>query len=403
MSPKMVARGEAGAGFHQPLLDLLYHGNRERIFMSRKMLLLNWVYYHPVGHAVEAFKVAKGLASANEDVAIHLMLNSRTAVELSDGCDWIERTYAINVNEVAREGHEAVCLRGIPGDWDYIVSDHRPTCSPFPFEQSLRTFHDLAAERFHASLWRGAQNELPSPNFLQYRRNATIRMQVPEEARAFVRTLPLSSLNVVLIPGGSSPEPVYPTLDSWRNVLRALQDEFPSAHFFITGRSATDDRSSTMGFPCNVVESLALTSRNVFNCYDIGIWNQVALIERSDILIAPHTGFAFLAPSVGTPWLAVSGVRWPECYFNEVPFYSVLPICRHYPCWAGMRAGCEEQLAAGETVPCMAAEMDGRIHDLVNGAHLLLSRNFSFDQAMTLYRLRIKQMGLAEERFFQID
>ncbi len=367
------------------------------------MLLLNWVYYHPVGHAVEAFKVAKGLAIANQDVAIHLMLNSRTAVELSGACDWIERAYAIDVNDVARKGHDAACLGGIPGDWDYIVNDHRPTCSPFPFEQSLRTFHDLAAERFHARLWRGGQHELPSPNSPQYRRNATIRMQVPEEARAFARTLPLSDLNIVLIPGGSSPEPIYPTLDRWRSILRALQGEFPYAHFFITGCSTTDDRTSTIGFLSNRVALLALTARNVFNCYDIGIWNQLALIEQSDILIAPHTGFAFLAPSVGTPWLAVSGVRWPECYFNEVPFYSVLPICRNYPCWAGMRPGCGEQLEAGETVPCMAAEMDGRIPDLVNGAHLLLSGNFSFDQAMTLYRIRIKQMGLAEERFFQID
>ncbi len=371
--------------------------------MSRKMLLLNWVYYHPVGHAIEAFKVAKGLAVANEDVEIHLMLNSRTAVELSGACDWVERAYAIDVSDVVLKGDEAACLCGIPGNWDYIVNDHRPTCSPFHFEQSLRTFHDLAAERFHARLWRGGQHELSSPGSPYYRRNATIRMEVPEEARAFVRTLPLSSLNIVLILGGSSPEPIYPTVDRWGSVLRALQDEFPSARFFITGRSGTDDRSSTLGFPPKVVEPLVRSSRNVFNCYDIGIWNQLALIERSDMLVAPHTGFAFLAPSVGTPWMAVSGVRWPECYFNEAPFYSVLPLCRHYPCWAGMRPGCGEKLAAAETVPCMAEELDDRIPDLVNGARLLLSRNFSFDQAMALYRLRIKQMGLAEERFFQID
>jgi hypothetical protein len=367
------------------------------------MLLLNWVYYPPVGHAVESFKVAKGLAIANEGVAIHLMLNSRTAVELSGACDWIEQTYAIDVGDVARKGDEAGCLRGIPCEWDYIVNDHRPTCSPFPFEQSLRAFHDLAAERFHARLWRGGQHELPSPGSPRYRRNATIRMKVPQVARAFVRTLPLSNLNVVLIPGGSSPEPIYPSADRWRTVLRALQEEFSTAHFFITGRSAADDRSSTLGFPLKVVESLARTSGNTFNCYDIGIWNQLALIECSNMLIAPHTGFAFLAPSVGTPWLAVSGVRWPECYFNDVPFYSVLPSCRDYPCWSGMRPGCGERLAAEETVPCMAEEFEDRISDLVNGARLLLSGEFSFDQATALHRLRIKQMGLTEERFFQIE
>lgn len=371
--------------------------------MARKTLLLNWVYHHPVGHAVEAFKVAKGLAIANDDVAIHLMLNSRTPVELSGACDWIEQAYAIDVADVLLRGNAAGCLSGIPEDWDYIVNDHRPTCSPFPFEQSLRAFHNLAEERFHARLWRGGQHQLRFPGTPRYTRNATIRMQVPEEARAFVRSLPLSSLNFVLIPGGSSPEPIYPTADRWRSILAALQEEFPSAHFFITGRSAADDRSSTLGFPPEAVARLARTSGRIFSCYDIGIWNQLALIERSDVLVAPHTGFAFLAPSVGTPWLAVSGVRWPECYFNEVPFYSVLPVCRHYPCWMGMRPGCGEQIAAGKTAPCMDEELESTIPDIVNGARLLLSGDSSFDQAMTLYRLRIEQLGLPGERFFWIE
>ena len=50
-------------------------------------LLLNWVYYYPVGHAVEALKVAKGYHSANRKVKVSVLLNAETPVVLVDGYD----------------------------------------------------------------------------------------------------------------------------------------------------------------------------------------------------------------------------------------------------------------------------------------------------------------------------
>jgi hypothetical protein len=52
-------------------------------------------------------------------------------------------------------------------------------------------------------------------------------------------------------------------------------------------------------------------------------------------------------------------------------------------------------------VPCMGEELKGRIPDLVNGARLLLSEDFSFDKAMTLHQARIGAR-FPRERFFQI-
>ena len=37
------------------------------------------------------------------------------------------------------------------------------------------------------------------------------------------------------------------------------------------------------------------------------------------------------ALAVGTPWLTISGGRWPEYYFNGVPFYSLLPDPDRFP------------------------------------------------------------------------
>lgn len=374
--------------------------------MPPRTLLLNWVYYYPVGHAVEAFKTAKGLANANDDVEIHLLLNSHTPVELADACEWITRAYPIDLDEFSESNAEdAACLRDIPSTWDFIVTDHRVTTSPFPFADPLRHFHDVAARRFDARQWSGGQHlltRLPAaPGAPAYEPNATITLRVPESARHFVETLEPGRINIAVLPGGSSPEPIYPGADWWRLALAALEREFPDARFFVTGKSHADHQSRTSGFSRADVDTLASASARVANCYDIGIWSQLALVEWCDLLVAPHTGFAFLAPSVGTPWLSISGVRWPECYFNNVPFYCVLPQCTMYPCWREMLSGCIQDLAASRTVPCMGEELQDRIPDLIDGTRLLLSDDFSFEKAWALHQVRI-DARFPRERFFQI-
>jgi hypothetical protein len=371
--------------------------------MRARTLLLNWVYYHPVGHAVEAFKTAKGLWNANENIEIHLLLNSRTPVELAGACDWITRAYPIDVDEFREtEVEDAACLRDLPATWDFVVTDHRVTTSPFPFADPLRNFHNVAARRFEARQWNGGQHLLTrAPGAPGYQPNATIRMRVPEFARDFVERLNPGRANIAVLPGGSSPEPIYPSAAWWKLALSTLGSEFRDAHFFVTGKSRADHQSSTARFSGAAIDGLTSASARIFNCYDIGIWNQLALLEWCDLLVAPHTGFAFLAPSVGTPWLSISGARWPECYFNDVPFYCVLPECEKYPCWMEMLSGCVQDLAASRTVPCMGEELQGRIPDLVNGARLLLSDGFSFEKATALHQSRIDER-FPRERFFQI-
>ena len=371
--------------------------------MRARTLLLNWVYYYPVGHAVEAFKTAKGLSNANENLEIHLLLNSRTPVELAAACDWITRAYPIDVGEFAEaENEDAACLRDLPRTWDYVVTDHRVTTSPFPFADPLRSFHNVAARRFEARLWKGGQHQLlHDPAAPGYQPNSTIRIRVPESARDFTRSLNSGRVNIAVLPAGSSHESIYPAAAWWQHALSMLGDEFPGAHFFLTGKSRAGDRSSTLAFSAADFDELTNASDRIFNCYDAGIWNQLALLEWCDLLVAPHTGFAFLAPSVGTPWLSISGARWPECYFNEVPFYCVLPACPQYPCWTGMLDECVQRLAAHQIVPCMAEELQTRIPDLLNGARLLLSEDFSFEKAMALHQSRIES-GYPRERFFQI-
>jgi RsiW-degrading membrane proteinase PrsW (M82 family) len=49
-------------------------------------LLLNWAYYEPAGHVLEALQHAYGYHVANPDVEISLLLNAASVVQLTRGC-----------------------------------------------------------------------------------------------------------------------------------------------------------------------------------------------------------------------------------------------------------------------------------------------------------------------------
>ncbi|PIN93585.1 hypothetical protein COU61_00770, partial [Candidatus Pacearchaeota archaeon CG10_big_fil_rev_8_21_14_0_10_35_13] len=90
--------------------------------VKKKTLLLNYVYYNPVGHVVEALKLTKGIHEGNKEknIEIHLILNKKTAYELTEACDWIKKTYTMDLEEVWKKGKKASCLKRIPRRWDYV-------------------------------------------------------------------------------------------------------------------------------------------------------------------------------------------------------------------------------------------------------------------------------------------
>jgi len=92
--------------------------------MSRS-LLVNWVYYRPVGHALEGLKVARDYFEADGDLKISVLLNSEMPYEIGALCPWIEKVYIADVKELAEYGLRAKCLEKIPANWDYVVSDDR--------------------------------------------------------------------------------------------------------------------------------------------------------------------------------------------------------------------------------------------------------------------------------------
>jgi ADP-heptose:LPS heptosyltransferase len=147
-------------------------------------------------------------------------------------------------------------------------------------------------------------------------------------------------------------------------------------HFLITGSTdSSTRRSTTQGYSDDEVKKLFDATPNSSNCYDVGIGNQLALLELSDLFISPHTGFAFLAPCVGTPWLAISGARWPDPTYARTPFYAVLPTCPEYPCFVSMLPECLKRMEKSIPVLCMDSDLDRHIPEVVEGARLLMLRS----------------------------
>ena len=109
------------------------------------------------------------------------------------------------------------------------------------------------------------------------------------------------------------------------------------------------------------------------------------MVEACDVFLSPHTGFGLAALAVGTPWLALSGGRWFEYFFN-VPFRSVIPDTDRYPSFTQFAAPVMSDEDNGPRTPSMSErrvrEDLGRI---VAGARDLLTGSLTYEQALRDY------------------
>jgi hypothetical protein len=142
----------------------------------------------------------------------------------------------------------------------------------------------------------------------------------------------------------------------------------------------------------------------IVDCFDIGTWNQIALIEECDLFCSPHTGFAFVAQFVGTPWLTISGCPWAEYLFNGVPFYSALPDCPNYPACSHRDSICMQRWFDGAQPDCMSDEaINRRIPDILSGARLLLAYGFDFKETCVLHIQKLKARNANPDHFRYFD
>ncbi|MEZ4865865.1 MAG: hypothetical protein R3C14_31415 [Caldilineaceae bacterium] len=387
--------------------------------MAKKQLLVNWVYYDPAGHVVEALKHAYAYYAPNQDeVDVSLLLNGDSTPALAAPCDWIRTVYPISLSEVVADGDKAACLQGIPQHWDYIVHDPRTRADAFLpgwDEPALIATQQVLRAHLQATLWQGEsgcfQNRWHDQGLrgadtpLPYQANAKLPYPTPPDAQAFVQRYRHDGPKLCILPRSGAGLAQSPSMNAWTEICTALVDAIPDLRIYITGLSeaGAGERGSEV-VTKQEIDQLAARLPQVVNCYDLGMWNQIALIEGCDLFCSPHTGFAFLSQLVDTPWLVVAGCPWPEYQFNGTPFYSALPNCENYPAQERTTTECGRRWVEERQVICMEdPNLRQRIPDIIAGARLLLAKTLTFDQACRLHVDKLKAAGRDPKRFLYFD
>jgi ADP-heptose:LPS heptosyltransferase len=357
----------------------------------REGLLINWVYYHSVGHAIEAYKMAAQLAAANPNLEVCVLLNATTATELAQCVPGLARVYPINLEEQADSSGVRPSLAAVPREWDYIYTDPRHD-RPAPWE-ALNVFHAEARWYLSAPVVNRGWDRRGFPKS----RTIPLRLRLPAEARAYAERFltPGRAPRISLLFSPGSHGYKMPPLAFWRTLIDALCAKYPGVEIVLLG-ALDRSRSYSLFITAEDLAALERDFPRVRSAYDVGMLNQLALAERCDLHVSPHTGFSFAVQCVGTPWLVLTGNGSREYFLNGVPFVSLYPRCPLYPCnaWGGgpkiyhpMLPECRERVEAQPTDrPVLCAEtveLEGRLAEILSHARALISRERPYVQCVT--------------------
>ena len=366
---------------------------------------MNYVYYSPVGHVVEALKFSKGIHAANPGIEIHVALNRCSPTELTEACPWIKKTYPIDIYEFLTKDSDPACVKRVPRAWDYVMTNTLALCDIAAArtlgrdERALGNYLRASETLFRASMGTGRFfPKISFPDGLSYRFDAKVELQLPQHAIRFARRLDHAGPKMCLLLGGSGPYLAYPAIQTWIKIIRALNDCFSNLRIYLTGvRKSKPGYTTTRGYTDDHIDRILRTFPNVVDCYDIGLWNQLAVVKQSDMFLSPHTGFGFLALCVDTPWLTISGGEWSEYFFNHIPFYSVLPDNPGYPNY------CSPKRRRRGPRPRRIRDMDPhrldkKIPEILHAARLLMSRSFTYQDALKRHRQNARRANVRHDR-----
>jgi hypothetical protein len=216
------------------------------LYFSMASILVNHVYYSPVGHVVEAIRYARGFHDANPGSEVHVALSDGAPWELCAGAPWITEVDRI---PVADPGSCDLSFPEMPRKWDYIVDNNLMALEdensdllvrsdeyespPRGWEEEAtiayyaRTDAELTARKGRGVLF----PEVTLPRGLGY--DPGVHATV--ESRSFAARYAHDGPRICILPAGSGPAAQYPAAESWVAVIGALRERFPSARFYLTG------------------------------------------------------------------------------------------------------------------------------------------------------------------------
>lgn len=370
--------------------------------MAGKTLLIVWVYFPAVGHLVEAIELAANYHKAHPDLKIQVLVHHKTPCSIGGYCDFIEAMHPIDDGNYldAQGGLQAL----IPDTFDYVVFPKRLFYTPQDFTPSLLSCNRFLQGHFKAKLWSG-YNDIPDshPNALKALPHSAFKIQIPKEKISFKLPEPVGYPVIAVMLKGASKQSIWPSMRTWKRVFKSIKQVYPDALFLITGLSSAH---STIHL--SIAEAKAQITQFVdsvpgaINAYDVGLDNQLGLIQQADVFLSPHTGFAFLAPCLGTPWLALSGGEWAEHMAARQPFYAVLPNCPKYPCNNGDKLWqCKLRIKAKQPIRCMSA-LDTKLDEVLVGLKKLLDPNYSFEASFKDYEHSALNNGVHLKKLWRL-
>ncbi|QUQ64867.1 hypothetical protein [Kutzneria sp. CA-103260] len=340
-------------------------------------VLVNFVYAQPVGHAVEALHYSLGYHAADPSRRIGVVLNADTPAEMATWCPFIDEVHTIRLDlfDPATDARDQ--LEKIGRDWDHVVNDVRLTQpAQREFFPGLAAYYDQADAYFTGEKgWAGTKKG-PS-----YQPRQPLRLDLPE---------PETTSGFTVLLGGSAQRSMYPTITSWELILTALADRLPGTEFRLLGKLSEDGRTRTTYHRAEY-ERLAAAVPGARLALDLPLRDQLTLVRASKVFLSPHTGFGMAALAAGTPWLCLSGNRWPEFYFNDgVPFYSVLPDRARFPSYTQFGPNPADVDDEGPRAPSMsAARIRADLPELLDAATLLADGDLDYAAALAGHRDRL--------------
>ncbi len=373
----------------QPITDAGDHKNRAS---RERSILVNFFEAHNVGHVIEALHYCLGHHEANPESRLSVLLNALAPTEFAQLCPFVEKVYPVELPgyPVDTSGlSEADCLaalRDVPKEWDYVVDNPRRGV-----EAHLRAvpgfarYYEASDRHFRARKARVTVGADP-PGYVP---RVHLRLELPRERRLRVQDLVFSGRpRIAVLPGGSSERWQYPSTSSWEIILEALAHRFPDASFCLVGKLDEDGRTST-SIDGPDVQRLREACPRMADLFDVDLLDQLAAVETFDVFISPHSGFGMAALAVGTPWLTISGGRWPEYFFNGVPFYSLLPDPDRFPFYSqfGELPVLEEDAdGEGPRTPTMSRErILADLDELLQATEWLVEERLGYRQALQSY------------------
>jgi hypothetical protein len=370
--------------------------------MHKKKFLINWVYYQPVGHTIEVLRYVHNFHVVNPEIEISLAINARAGVDLAQCVPDVYQVFPVEVSEFEQPASRYPSLEQIPRDWDYYLVDPRHQ-NPMGQEALDRCEQEF---RKHIRANAIADDWADWGTFPLQGRVTPLTLQLPAAAHQFAQDFLASprKTRITLLFGSGSEATRTPPLSFWRKLIGRLSEEFDDLEIILLGASKAG-QSITQGITKANINDLLSQFPQVRNGFDLGLLNQLAVVERCQLHISPHTGMSFAVQCVGTPWLVISGGDMGENTINGVPLVSIYPDCPYYPCgpWLAPQRNptqpeCMERRKNGQPFLCLTQEaLEPKLPQILVTAHQLVNQELDAVQcARQHYQAMLPRLGIQD-------